>query len=75
MSDKWLERFYLYLSDELETLLKSNEFAKMPFIKSSNGEFYAPFIVYGKDRTPNIFIRPKNVTRELPGFNFVADFC
>lgn len=74
MSDKWLERFYLYLSDELETLLKSNEFAKMPFIKSSNGEFYAPFILYGKDRTPNIFIRPKNVTRELPGFNFVADF-
>ncbi len=74
MSDKWLERFYIYLSDEVEILLKSNDFAKTPFVKSANGNFYAPFIVNGRERTSNVFIRPKNATRELTGFNFVDNF-
>lgn len=74
MSDEWLERFYIYLSDDVEALLKGNDFAKTPFVKLANGNFYAPFIINGKDRTSNVFIFPKNATRELTGFNFVADF-
>lgn len=74
MSDEWLERFYIYLSDEVETLLKGNDFAKTPFIKSSNGNFYAPFIVNGRERTSNVFKRPENATRALTSFIFVADF-
>ncbi len=74
MSDEWLERFYIYLSDEMESLLKSNDYARAPFVKMSDGSFYAPFTIRGRDRIPNVFVRPRNSLRELSGFKFIADF-
>jgi hypothetical protein len=77
--DKWLVKFYNYLSNNVPKLLeKSSKLVTVPFIKTIDGNFNAPFVKPegGKmyEAKSNIFLRPKSAISNVEGFLFVDNF-
>ena len=73
----WLVSFYQYLFNEQPGMLgKQGEFSTVPFIKTVNDRFEAPYIYDQRTRmrTPNVYILPKNVHKVIGELNFVNNF-
>ena len=79
VENDWLASFYSYLSKEVRNLLgKNGDLATIPFVKTSEGDFKAPFITRRIGRTTetvaNIYTRPQNSKSIIEGFQFVNEF-
>ena len=75
--NNWLISFYQYLFDEQKSMLgRHGYFLTVPFIKTMNDTFVAPYIYDQKIRshTPNVFIFPKNARKLIGDLNFVNGF-
>jgi hypothetical protein len=79
IDEEWLIKFYRYLADPknrvISLLGKNGDLATIQFIKTTDGNFNAPFISIRKGKTyenePNIFLRPKSTASDIKGFLFV----
>lgn len=75
VTDDWLAAFYDYLTENAKSLLgKNGDLAFVPFVKTTNGEFAAPFQKRGKDIDATVFIRPPNANFKIDAFAFVDEF-
>ena len=77
--DEWLVKFYNYLSNDVPKLLeKSGELATVSFIKTTDGNFNAPFIKPEGGKTyeakPKIYLKPKSISSNVEDFIFVDNF-
>jgi len=76
VDNNWLIKFYNYLSDDNESLLRKKEgFSLIPIIKTDDGNFNAPFKLIKTENNenliPKIFIKPKSATNNVKGFLFI----
>jgi len=76
VSDSWLKDFYSYLYKDVKGLLgKNGDLATIPFIKTTDGYFDAPYRSNGKgQKEQNIYLKPKNAHIDINGFLFIDDF-
>ena len=77
--NQWLSDFYGWLAKDVSTLLgRNSDFATVPFVKTSDGNFNQPITLVRNgrslERKDNIFIRPKNSTYDVEGILFLDDW-
>ena len=79
VNNNWLLGFYKYLSIKEKSLLgKNGDFATVPFIKTENGNFHAPYLIKKSngiiESVQKIFIKPKSINFNIQDFYFIDSY-